>query len=420
MKIALLNSVIMNGGDAGIIYGTIDAILNFYPDVEIVVYAHKAHQASRYYPDLDIRPMLNDRWPVGRYAEALMRKTYPVRSRLGLLFSSENSFYRELREFDLVVYCGGGYINNLYSTGPLFAMMKKTLSLGIPHMAYAHSIGPFFKSASHVIASELLNKFGVVTVRDQASYNLVKQFVASTDNLFFTADAAFAMLPSADAVSREQRVEVKSILKFKAAADHNPLLFISVRQWKFPGCDDAKSLSDAYLKELIRFFFRVLNETKWRICFISTCQGRGNYGFDDASFAQMLVNDLPEVIQQRIHVTHTGFHPRFYPELISTCADMVITMRMHFMIYSIIAKVPVIPIAYEQKSTELANQIGLDDYCHEVAKLNADHLFNSFVVMQENNEKIRKKIKNGYEVLKTRSLENSRILNRYLVLAESN
>ncbi len=419
MKIALLNSVILNGGDAGIVYGTIDAILHTFPAAEIVVYVHKAQEASSYYPDLNILPMLQDCWPAGHYASALMRKSHSIRCRLGFLSGAEKTFYRELKKYDLLVYCGGGYVNNLYSTAVLFAMMQKTLSLGVQHMAYAHSIGPFFEAASRTAASELLGQFNIVTVRDQASYDLLKRLNTSADNLFFTADAAFAMLPSATSASIEQRIELESIVEFKNSAGGSQLLFISARQWGFPGHPDAESLTCGYQNELRRFVGRVLNETNWRICFISTCQGRGSYNFDDASYAEMLVAALSETLQQRIHVSHANFHPRFYPELISSCADMVITMRMHFMIYSIIAGLPVIPLAYEQKSIELARQVGVDNYCHEVATLNADSLFDSFVSMQVNNAMVRNKVKEGYITLKNLSLENCRILQRHLESAGS-
>ena len=419
MKIALLNSVILNGGDAGIVYGTVDAIRHCFPDAEIAVYAHKAQEARNYYPELNVLPMLHDRWPAGHLPSALMRKSYSVRSFFGLLSGAEKSFYCELREYDLLIYCGGGYVNNLYSTGVLFAMMQKTLSLGIPHMAYAHSIGPFFQQVSRSVASKLLSQFDVVTVRDQASYDLVKQLNPGADNLSFTADAAFAMQPSSALASAEQKAERDRIGAFKAASGGRPLLFMSVRQWGFPGSDDAESLTRRYQNELRRFVKKVLDESDWCICFISTCQGRGSYGFDDASCAETLVDDFSKDMQRRIHVSHGSFHPRFYPELISSCADMVITMRMHFMIYSIIAGVPVIPIAYEQKSIELSAQVGIADYCHEVATLNADRLFDSFEAMQANREAVRQKIQDGYSALRVLSLENCRILERQLESAGS-
>ena len=108
MRIALVNSVILNGGDAGIVYGSRDAIKEILPSAQVTVFTHLTREAVSHFPDLDILPMLQDTWPSDRYLQYGMRKSFELRSTLKLLSGGEKGFYKQLKSMDAVVYCGGG------------------------------------------------------------------------------------------------------------------------------------------------------------------------------------------------------------------------------------------------------------------------------------------------------------------------
>ena len=76
----------------------------------------------------------------------------------------------------------------------------------------------------------------------------------------------------------------------------------------------------------------------------------------------------------RVMVSTHGFAPRTFPHLIGCCADLVISMRMHMTIYSLLAGVPFVAIAYEQKSVELCRTLGIGQYCEEAVDFAADLL----------------------------------------------
>ena len=410
MKIALLNSVIMNGGDAGIVYGTCDAIYEALPSSEITIYTQLTKPATFCYPDLSLSPMLNDRWSDYRWIAKGMRVTYPLRTRIRFLAAGEKAFYNELKSMDAIVYCGGGYMNDLYGNRVLFAIMNDTLNLRIPHMAYAHSIGPFFKQESARAATALFNRFRAITVRDETSRQLLEAMSVSS-LIRLTADAAFCMRPATwDTLVTEDREALDDILEFKDWGMGAPLLVMSVRDWLFPGRDNGESLRSQYRRELKRFITRVIESTPWRICFISTCQGRPGYGYDDSLFAHLLIQDLSEISNGRLKVCHHGFNPRAYPYIISKCADLALCMRMHFNIFSIMGGVPFLGIAYETKSLELAKQMGLVHLCHQLETLNSDDLFSSFLFAADHAAELRVLVAAGCAQLKERSLSNARLL----------
>ncbi|SPD74598.1 hypothetical protein PITCH_A270004 [uncultured Desulfobacterium sp.] len=411
MKFAILNSVIMNGGDAGIVYGIRDAIKEIFPNAHVSIFARQAREASVFYPDLGLFGMLQDTWTRQRVLAYGLRKSFPLRSALCLMTPGETEFYERLRSMDAIIYCGGGYINNLYSTEVLFRIIKDTLNMKITHMAYAHSFGPFFDDRSRAVAASLLSRFDAITTRDEDSYKLLKKIGVTCKNIRFTADAAFAMqIATDDTLPAKDRAELKRIQAFKLSGSGAPLLFMSVREWGFPGTGDSVSLNTKYRFELRRFVERVIAESDYRICFVSTCQGREGYPYDDSRFAATLFKELPSFTEDRVHICGHPFMPASYPLLIGRCADLVLSMRMHFIIFSIMAGVPFIAIAYEKKSQELARQVGVESFCHEMSKLSADTLYKSFVDVREHLIDIRATVESAFRLLRKRSFENAMVL----------
>jgi colanic acid/amylovoran biosynthesis protein len=317
--------------------------------------------------------MVLDSWPRSRLPRALLRKSYAQRNLLGMGTAAERRFYADIRSCDAVVYCGGGYLNDSYDMTFVSDLMHVTLRSGVPHMAYAHSVGPITKPQTAKQLRELLNRFALVTVRDEASQALLEQIGVQSHRVELLADAALAMR-SVDSASTPQRdvAAVQAIREFKRARAA-PLVFISVRRWGFPGHSAGAALSCRLHQQLVELVRMLLAQTQWSICFVSTCQGRPEYVYDDAQVAQRVVDDVGAAAG-RVMVSQHGFAPRTFPYLIGACADLVISMRMHLTIYSLLAGVPFVAIAYEQKSVELCRTLGIGEYCEFAADFTAASL----------------------------------------------
>jgi colanic acid/amylovoran biosynthesis protein len=347
------------------------------PGARITVFAHAAKAAARYYPDLEIKPMFFDAWPRHRVLRAGMRKSFGLRSRLALRSASERQFFKDLGEHDVVVYCGGGYINDSYEMTLLLDIIEATLNTGIPHVAYGHSIGPLRRSESASRSRELLNRFCLVTVRDEASDELLRRIGVEGKRVALLADAALAMrVADGSSLSESDRVALRQVESFKARSAA-PLILMSVRDWRFKGLPGADELTRNLYEQLEALTQKILTDTDWNICFLSTCQGRSEYGYDDAAVASKLVERLAPAQQDRVIVSGHAFAPPAYPYVIARCADLVVSMRMHLTIFSLLGGVPFVALAYEQKSVELCRRLGMERYCHEVAGLDAQRAFAS-------------------------------------------
>jgi polysaccharide pyruvyl transferase WcaK-like protein len=84
-------------------------------------------------------------------------------------------------------------------------------------------------------------------------------------------------------------------------------------------------------------------------------------------------------------------------------------MRMHMIIYSIMAHVPFVAIAYERKSHELAKQVGLPQFCIDLAELTAIELFDKMELAYGETNSIKAHLKEAQGKLCRRSLQNARI-----------
>jgi colanic acid/amylovoran biosynthesis protein len=409
MRFALLNSVILNGGDAGIVYGTCDAIRSLQPAAEILVFAHRAMAGAKYYPDLDVRPMVLDTWPHSRLPRAFFRKSYARRQSLGLGTAAERRFIGDIRASDAVVYCGGGYLNDSYDMTFVSDLMRVTLDTGVPHMAYAHSVGPINKPETAAQLRQLLNRFAIVTVRDQASRTLLRQIGVESQRIELLADAALAMqradngsVPASDAAA------MREIQDFKSSRA-SPLVFISVRNWRFPGFADGARRTRRLHEQLVELVHMLLTQTDWSVCFVSTCQGRPEYAYDDSLVAQKVLDDVG-VSTARSMVSRYGFAPRTFPYLIASCADVVISMRMHLTIYSLLAGVPFLAIAYEQKSVELCRTLGIEHYCEEAAEFTAASLAPKAIDLYARRADVRAALERRRSELIAASMRNAALL----------
>jgi colanic acid/amylovoran biosynthesis protein len=102
-----------------------------------------------------------------------------------------------------------------------------------------------------------------------------------------------------------------------------------------------------------------------RVRFLSTCQGRPKYRYDDSAVALDIVALLPDDVRARVEVDRAAHHPVAIRDAYAE-ADLVIATRMHAAILALAAGTPVLGIAYEFKTQELLDTLGLPDWVEDI------------------------------------------------------
>jgi polysaccharide pyruvyl transferase WcaK-like protein len=69
--------------------------------------------------------------------------------------------------------------------------------------------------------------------------------------------------------------------------------------------------------------------------------------------------------------------------------DAVVATRFHNVLLSLVLNKPVISISFHQKCTSLMRDMGLQDYCCDIKRLDAKWLIDTFSQLQKNSETLR-------------------------------
>ena len=126
-----------------------------------------------------------------------------------------------------------------------------------------------------------------------------------------------------------------------------------------------------YLDSIRNIVSILVREQGKEVTFLSTCQGVPEYAHDDSKAAQAIVSELDPDIASHVTID-TSFHT---PEQLMALVkgfDFVVATRMHMMIMSLCVGTPVLPIAYEFKTKEVAKRIGVSDVLLDIDTVTAE------------------------------------------------
>jgi len=420
-RFLITNSVALNGGDAAILLAMIDSLKKeFGHDIKILVQAKKHKACARYYPEINFMPGLEQKEKGKNLLEKIfLRLKYPrillfllldkflkIRP-TALLTEIERTVIDSFRENEIIISCGGGFLNDYY---PLYS---RTLGFfiahfyGRPFFIYAQSVGPFWKNTSRKQARWILDHAGSVTLRDERSLKIAKEELKiSNKNVFFTADEAL-LLPSRTPVENE-------VSKIRKKYPEKLLVGISVRKWGFEDIPDRVErirLSNKYERGIMDICIHLVEKYDAIIVFISTCQGRGEYFIDDSLYAGDIIKPMPYNVRERIHISEEAYDPRELKEIMKNFY-IFIGVRMHTIVLAASSAVPCIGLGYEFKTEELFRQLEIKDYAIDLKSEGIEKINDIVDDLIEKREEISSLLKSRIGGLEEKASQNIKILSR--------
>ncbi|MCD5411183.1 MAG: polysaccharide pyruvyl transferase CsaB [Clostridiales bacterium] len=317
---------------------------------------------------------------------ALTYKAEDTKKSFDINTVSRNDFcglIRRIKEVDVVISGGGSILQDVTSSRSLIyylaiILIAKLLNKKI--MFYANGFGPINKVLNRIIATYIINKVDVVTVRDYKSKELM-QSMGVKNNIIVTADATFALkLLSEPEVERVWGgIEIDKTRK---------TIGISVRKWK-------------HLKEYKKIVAKMgdyLSKLNYQIVFIP--MQHPNDVEVSKEIASMMENE--SVILEKKYAPS---------ELIGIIGnlEMLIGMRLHSLIFAAISGVPMVGIEYDPKIKSF-----LDDF-EQLSAGDVESLeFISFCTVVENTlhhrDEIVEKLKGKKRNMETKVANNINLL----------
>lgn len=345
------NQVASNGGDAAIALGIQRQILDaFGADTEITFADSNPEIGLEFYPDLTFMPLLQRRFAARadrRAAGVLIREAniarFVVAARIAalrplLLRTSERAELETYASYDLVISTGGTYLVENYRIWPRLAELRVVLSLGIPLVLFTQSLGPFRSRYNRFWMRSIVGRAAAVLVRDAKSAAHVRELGVTTDKIRQLPDVAFSL-------------EVPA----RPAPRTPPAAIISVRDWPLTA-GGATGIA-RYEDSVAALATELVTRHGMTVAFVSTCQGISGYR-DDSATAERIVARLAADVRVSVTVDGSWRSPRQLQELLAG-TDLAICTRMHMAILALTVGTPVLAIAYEFKTTELFESMGL-------------------------------------------------------------
>lgn len=368
-RLLITNTVALNTGDAAILQGIIMFLGEVMStDLELTVHDRDAAAVARYYPDMDVRPAFWSTIPPSPH-RSVSGLTTAVRTRAGTLLYARGAYRSAGRtltqaghqfalrcaETDVVLSTGGTYLVPHYGIGPRLREYQLVLAVGRPLVFFTQSLGPFMEDrrAWRVV----FNKAAAIFVRDRMSLHHLQELGVDLGRVERAPDAAFAFADPG-AMSHACPEGQESAL----------CVAVSLREWRYFRNRDTESMMAYYLHAVATMVERLIRDRGAAVTFISTCQGRAEYGFDDAAVALRVVRSLPSDVRDRVKIDGGAYTPsRLLRRLRGF--DAVVATRMHMAVLAMCAGVPVLGISYEFKTRELFRDIGLEAWSLDIEDL---------------------------------------------------
>lgn len=391
MNIVISNTVALNGGDAAILYSIHNKLKEkIGENTCIAIFDSNPEICERLYPEFEFRELVYNHITYksyisqinNRYIRFIVRKisnsVNPIRLFLALYIRSVTRYRgykyllseRELEDLivystaDLVISTGGTYLVDYYNLTPRIVDYRITQLLNKPLVLYTQTIGPFANRKYRRVLRILLNKAELILLRDKESKENLVDIGVTEPPLVVSADAVFSLTIPGD---------LNDARNVSYPRKRRPAIAISVREWHhFRNCSSEDGMR-RYLKAIRGAVCSLVQRHGADVTFLSTCQGIPEYHTDDSEVAQQVYSSLPTTVQQKVTVDNGFYKPTRLQDRIKAY-DFVIATRLHMGILSLTVGTPVLPIAYEPKTTQLFRRMGLASWVTDIEDIDTSFI----------------------------------------------
>lgn len=356
----------LNLGDEAILHCAIGGLRGEVPGARIVVFSRNAaHTESHHAADrvVAVRQLTRD--------EAMA----------------------EVRKLDLFLLGGGGI---LYDKEAQIYLREVQIAqeLDIPTLTFAVSAGPLETQEARRAVAAALNRMDGVTVREGLARRLLEE-VGVKQDIQVTADPALLLTP--EPFTRE-------MLEREGIVTERHLVGISVREVG-PAAPDLDR--DGYHTLIANAADFIADRLDADLLFVP--MERADVRESHAVIARMAA---PE----RAWILKGEYGPRRILGLMDHL-DMVVGMRLHFLIFAAIARIPLVPLPYAGKVTGFLEDLGLP--VRTIQEEHAGPLLASIDRSWDHRRMLRETMDQRMPGLEERARETARIAARLLAAREA-
>ena len=286
---------------------------------------------------------------------------------------------KALKSAKVLILGGGSLIQDVTSTKSLLYYLwciKTAKKYGLKVMLYANGIGPIVKEENKKRASKVLNSVDIITLRDDESYQVLKELGVSKPEIIVTADPAFSF-----------ETDVKDIAKdFCIEGDY---FCISVRNWS--ETDEKVIAGMASMADYISEKYSLIP------VFVPM-------QFDkDLNPGRIIASKM----KNKAVVIHKKLTLKQIFSLIKY-SKAIVAVRLHMLIFGATMGIPSIGIDYDPKIKGFQKHIGVPYVLEkeDIQNLAFENVIDDFMA---NREQLRKALEEHLVEIRQKAKENAKI-----------
>jgi polysaccharide pyruvyl transferase CsaB len=289
--------------------------------------------------------------------------------------SDVKSLIEAVRESDLVILGGGGLFHDYWRFDPHKMMTEEqeglAFYLSVPQLAALHSVpcmlygvgfGPLGDASINDQIVHALSACQLITVRDRGSVDVLRSIgmtkLIGDQHIVQTADPAFNMPLS----SKEDVIQV--LIKHNVPLDV-PRLAVNLRYWDFG------VKPDDWEAEVAQALDMWIANNDGHVVFVPFQKGaHPPYGDDSAVCERVRDRMQRSGATSLLEVFNL---PSMLPNLFAH-VDLVLTMRMHGVVFSLLSGTPPVGLAYDPKVSALLHEFGLGSLSLSISDWSAEKM----------------------------------------------
>lgn len=293
---------------------------------------------------------------------------YPVRA------IERMDFYkidREMRNMDLFISGGGSLLQDVTSSRSLHYYLALLTLAKKRHkkktMIYSQGIGPVNGSINRSFVAKVLNQVDVINVRDAVSEKTLKDMGVSKP-IYVTADTVFSISPP----ELTKGGEVLRSLDFSLERVN---IGISLRPWK--------NFDEKIRNEMIRLLALLSETKKYNILLLP-------FHFNED---MKLISEIYQQLGENKDCVKIPVDELYVDEYLSLMGtmDIVVAMRLHGLIFSVLMGAVPIGISYDPKIDSFLKEIQSEDRL-SVENIDAEKLYEMILQKTEDMEEEKRTV----------------------------
>lgn len=415
MNILIVNQHTCNRGDEAAGRAVIESLLQTFPDAKIDV----LYKWFGNFPPID-----KDSEGVKHFTNIQYHwekdKIYKLYIEIGLnmfLMLARSKYFvgksgeicKKISDSDIVVNAPTGpnigdiYKDKFYIITLIFAVLR-----GKKTFMYGSSVGPFKTNWLRHCAEFLFNRMNAVCVRDEISYEYLKELNLKNKNIYCSLDAAVQRV--IDPYDADRLFEIAHIPITKTLVGITPLAY----HW-YP-TEIRNESAQKQVETNIAYIINKLSNNDTAFVFFPQLfhlYGQTDTENEDLTIINSIINKLN--YKQNTYIVPTDFDSDKQQKMISKL-NYFIGMRYHSIVFSIKNLVPCIGICYEHKSTAFMRQANVAELSIILKEFieKPDLVFDKINYIKNNSDRIRQKISDNLPELEKISAKGTLLIKKLL------